>query len=59
MELCSQCWSSEVEIHVHRTTDEPCDPRQCSSCFIAFVDVMDHAWQRKERGGEEGLCRGK
>ena len=44
MELCSQCWSSEVEMQVQRTTDEPCDPRQCSSCLRALVEVMDHAW---------------
>ena len=33
-------------MHVHRTTDEPCDPKQCSSCLSALVEVMDHAWGR-------------
>ena len=55
MVLCSHCWSSEVDIHVHRTTDEPWEPRQCSSCFRALAEVMDHAYIGRE--GEGGAWR--
>lgn len=53
--LWSHCWSSEVDIHVHRTTLDPLEPRQRSSCFRAFAAVMDHAWgeeDKTERGWE-------
>ena len=42
-------------MHVHSTTEESCEPRQRLSCFSAFVEVIDHAWEGKGEGEAAGL----